>query len=170
MQTPSSSEYIPAAKRYVDLVPAGNFFELLESNRAEVAHFFSSIPLEKHEYRYQPAKWTIKEMLLHIADVERIFTYRALTIARGDIHAVFPNMDEELFAANTNPRDRSLSDIIKEFETVRDASSFLYKNLTEKQLRTEGKLFGLPVTPLGFGYMILGHPLHHINIVKERYL
>ena len=170
MQRPSPSEYIPAAKRYIDLVPGGNFFDLLEKNKSAIIDFFSSIPVEKHEFRYQPAKWTLKEMLLHIIDAERVFSYRALTLARGDTNAVFPNMDEEMFASNTNPYNRSLSDIIIEFETVRNASVFLYKYLTELQLKTEGKLFGMPVTPLGFGYIILGHPLHHINIVKERYL
>ncbi|MBA4167328.1 MAG: DinB family protein [Chitinophagaceae bacterium] len=170
MQRPTVSEYIPAAKNYVSLVPDGDLLHLLEQNKSETASFFKSVPAEREEYKYAQGKWTLKEMLLHIADAERVFAYRALTIARGDVHAVFPNMDEQLFAANTDPSGRPLSDIINEFSAVREATIFLFKYLSEKQLKSEASLFGYPVTPLGFGYIIIGHTLHHINIVKERYL
>src|SRR4051794_10653830 len=118
-QRPFASEYLPAAKRYVDLVDTGNLVQLLEENKKAFIDFFRSIPKEKEEYRYAPGKWTPREMLLHIADAERVFSYRALTIARGDINAVFPNMDEELFAANADPSPRKLEDLIEEFSVVR---------------------------------------------------
>lgn len=170
MQRPLPSEYIPATKNYVALVPEGDFLELLEANKAVVISFFREIPAGKEAHRYEASKWTIKQMLLHIADAERVFAFRALTLARGDVNAEFPNMDEQLFAANADPFARPLADIVNEFATVRDASIFLFKHLSEKQLKNEGKLFGYPVTPLGFGYVLIGHALHHIRIVKERYL
>jgi hypothetical protein len=170
MQRPTVSEYVPAAKNYVALVPDGDFMPLLEENKSDVVEFFKSIPAGKEEYRYAEGKWTLKELLLHIVDAERVFSYRALTIARGDTNAVFPNMDEQLFAANVDPSGRALPDIIDEFSAVRDSSIFLFRHLSEKQLKTESKLFGYPVTPLGFGYIIIGHTLHHIKIIKERYL
>jgi hypothetical protein len=170
MQKPSPSAYVPFAKRYVDLVEEGDYLSLLEKNRQVVIEFFSSLPPGKDSYRYQPDKWTLKEMLLHIADAERVFAYRALTIARGDTDALFPNMDEQLFAANADPSARTMSDIIEEFAVVRDASVFLFKYLSERQLNSEAKLFGYPVTPLGFGYIIIGHSLHHINVARERYI
>ena len=136
----------------------------------EVIEFFSGIPESKQTFRYAENKWTPKELLLHIADAERVFSFRALTLGRGDTTAVFPNMDENIFAENVDPSDRSMQDIVYEFEAVRMASIYLFNNLTPERLRTKGNLFGYPVTPYGFAYIIIGHTLHHMKIINERYL
>ncbi len=170
MQRPTESEFIPAAKNYIDLVPEGKFLDLMEQNKTQIISFFSAIPSEKENFRYSEKKWTIKQTLLHMADTERVMSFRALALSRGDVEAEFCDMDEKLYASNADPSSRSLEDILKEFITVRDASVFLFKYLSDEHFGQVGSLFGYPVTPRGFGYIIIGHALHHINIVRTRYL
>ena len=170
MNKPLPSEYNPYFETYIKLVEPGDFNELLKTTAKKVVDFFKSIPASKHDYAYAPGKWTIKEVVLHIADTERVMQYRALTIARGDLASNLPSMDENQFAREANVTGRSLDDILNEFSVTREATRLLFAHVSEKQSAYIGKANGHPASPRALGYIIVGHPLHHLNIVKERYL
>lgn len=170
MNKPLPNEYNPLSETYIRLVEPGDFNELLKTTAKKVADFFKSIPASKHDYAYAEGKWTIKEVALHIVDTERVMQYRALTIARGDLAHDLPGMDENQFAGEASVDGRSLDDIINEFSVVRESSRLLFAQITEKQSRNLGKANGHPATPRALGYIIVGHPLHHLNVLKERYL
>lgn len=170
MKAPLATEYHPFYSGYVQLVPEGNFLQLLKENTLEVKSFFSSIKKEKHEHKYQPGKWNIKQILMHVIDTERVMAYRALTIARGDIHSRLPNMDENLFAIHASVNGRTIEDLLLEFMVVRESTSLLFGYMGDEQSGFLGNVLGHPITPRALGYIIIGHALHHINIIKQRYL
>jgi uncharacterized damage-inducible protein DinB len=170
MQKPLPSEHKEYFKRYIDLVPSGNYISLLQQNTNDLIHFLSTIPVEKHEYRYTDGKWTPKEVLLHITDTERIFSYRALVALRGDSQSLLPSMDENLFAANADVSKRTMQDIIEEFNAIRIATTKLFENTTDEQSIKTANASGFHTTVRSIGYMIIGHVIHHMNIINERYL
>src|SRR5688572_10868255 len=108
MLRPQPSEFHPFYSGYIQNVHDGNFLDQLNENASEVKSFFSNIPKEKHDYTYQPGKWTIRQIIMHMADTERVMSYRALTIARGDLKATLPQMDEKLFASHVNIAARTI--------------------------------------------------------------
>ena len=124
--------------------------------------------LKLKDYRYQPDKWTPKDILQHVIDNERIQCYRALAFARGDQY-VLPGYDENLYANNTNANDRTIEDLLKEFKVVRNSSIILFKNFRDDQLHHKGICFEVEVTPLALGFKIIGHARHHLKVLEERY-
>ncbi len=106
---------------------------------------------------------------MHITDTERVMQYRALTIARGDLESNLPGMDENQFAAEADA-GRNMDELLHEFSIIRESSKLLFVNITEKQSEFTGRANGFPATPRAIGYIILGHPLHHLNVLRERYL
>ena|SRR5438876_1370989 len=177
MQRPEANEYHPnyqkyfdlTYEKYFDLVSAGDYLQILDRNRTETIKFFETISPEKHDFRYTQGKWTIKEVLMHIIDTERVFAYRALAAARGDETPVH-RMDEELYARNVDVSRRTLSDLISEFKAVRTATEYLFQNVTEDQSRRSCNVVTHPMTTRAIGYFMIGHVQHHIGIVNERYL
>lgn len=168
---PAPGEYNPFIERYLRLTKEGSFPETLNENTDRIVQFFQSIPSAKHEYAYATGKWTIRQMLLHMTDTERVLQYRALVIARGDKDLILPPFDEEAFASEMFlENQRSLNDLIEEFQTVRKSTEYLFQSITPAQLTYRGNAGGFSTTPRAIAYFILGHPLHHINIVNERYL
>lgn len=127
------------------------------------------IPPEKHAYRYAEGKWTIKEVLMHIIDTERVFAYRAVAAARGDVTPVY-RMDEELYARNVDVSNRTIGDLISEFKTVRNATEFLFKNMTDEQSKRSCNVVTHPMSARAIGYFIIAHVLHHIGVLRARYL
>jgi uncharacterized damage-inducible protein DinB len=170
MQRPQTAEYIPYYQKYIDLIPEGSFEALLRENTENTIAFFKTIPPEKHNYRYTPDKWTVKDVLMHINDTERGMSFRALVAARGDSEMPLCIMDENLYASNVDLTNRSLESIIEEFAAVRRATELLLNNITEEQTTWTAKIAGNKVTPRALGYMMLGHVVHHVNLIKERYL
>ena len=124
--------------------------------------------LKCQDYRYQPDKWTPKDILQHIIDNERIQCYRSLAFARGDQN-VLPGYEENLYAENTNANTRTIVDLLEEFQIVRRASIMLYQNFKEEQFHKTGICFEVEVTPLALGFQIIGHARHHLRILEERY-
>jgi uncharacterized damage-inducible protein DinB len=135
MQRPSAGEYHENYQKYFDLVPEGAYLESLRQNSKETVRFFAALPKEKFDYRYAPGKWTIKELLMHLIDTERVFCYRALAAARGDTTPHF-RMDEELYAKNVDVSPRTLESLLSEFQAVRTASERLFENITDAQSRS----------------------------------
>ena len=169
MQKPLSNEYHPNYQKYFDLVPEGDYLEILGQNSTETVSFFENIPDEKHDYRYAEGKWTIKELLMHIIDTERVFSYRALTAARGDDSPHY-RMDEELYARNVDVSQRTMQSLISEFSAVRSSSEKLFENLTDAQSEMWCNIVPNKMTSRAIGYFLIAHIRHHVNVIKERYL
>src|SRR6218665_2472337 len=143
---------------YIKLVPETDLNAAFANSDNNLTGFFNSIPVSKHDYRYAEGKWTIREMLQHIIDAERVFTYRAL------------RFDENLYAANAKADTRSWGDLVEEFIHTRKSSEFFFRSLDEEQLEANGISSGSPIYVRALGYIVIGHPLHHRNILIERYL
>jgi uncharacterized damage-inducible protein DinB len=168
IERPQPDEYPPFAAKYVDLVSNGPIIEILEYLQQMNYNFFLRIDPDKASYAYAEGKWTLKQVLGHMADTERVFAYRALVFSRESIE--LPGFDQDVYMEKATFNDRTLEDLAEEFRTVRETTLYLLKSLTEEQTRQKGIASGNPVSVRGLAYMIAGHELHHIKILKERYL
>lgn len=154
---------------YLGFVNADTVQEAVEKYSAGIADFFKSIPDNKVGYRYAEGKWNIKEMLQHIIDAERIFAYRALRIARHD-KTPLAGFDENSYAEHANADARTWENLLQEFEAVRNSTDLLLQSFTKDELRQTGTTNGGPNSVEALSFLVFGHILHHINILKERYL
>ncbi len=141
----------------------------LQTNTEEMISFFKTIPSEKWSYRYKPEKWSILEMVQHIIDTERIFQYRALCFARNEQKSL-PGFDHDLYVLNSHSEHRSTADLIEEFEIVRKSGILLYKSFTVDMLSVIGNMNDVNGSPRAIGFIMVGHALHHKEIITNRYL
>lgn len=165
----SDLKFMPAFfDRYINLVPENEtLLEGLERTKNIFAEF-ETVLEEYQDFRYEKGKWSPKDILQHIIDTERIQAYRALVFSRNDAK-ILPGYEENLYARNTNASDRTIADLLEEYKIVRESSIFLFKNFSEEMVQREGACFGVKMTSLALGFVLIGHPLHHLNILKERY-
>ncbi len=154
---------------YINLVTEDELTEAFEKESASLVRFLDTIPADKYDYRYAEGKWTIKEVLQHIIDAERIFSYRALRFARKDATPL-PGFDENLFAAAAKADTRSWDKLVEEFKVVRRSSELLFNSFDEEQFQSNGISSNSPNYVLGLGFILIGHAMHHQKIIKERYL
>ncbi len=154
---------------YIGLVKQNDVLNALAETKKNNIDFIKSIPSDLEDHAYAPGKWTIKEVLIHCIDTERIFSTRALGFARGDKQTPH-SYDENLYGANSNAASRTLKDILEEFEAVRHASVCLFGSFSEDSLAKTGNTPSGKATVNSIGFTICGHTEHHINIIKERYL
>lgn len=161
--------YAPHFYPYIKLVENEDLKTVLQDQMQKTEDFFNSIPEEKYLFKYAPGKWSIKEVIQHIIDTERVFAYRALAFSRKDVHTL-PSMDENSYAINSNADNRKFRDLTDEFLTVRKSSIFLFNSFSSQQLDELGKTSDYEMSTKAMGYTIAGHAAHHINILKERYL
>jgi DinB superfamily len=154
---------------YIDLVREDNIREALARNTKQFRKLLDSIPRKKHDFAYAKGKWTIREMLQHIIDCERVFTYRALRFSRMD-PAPLPGFDEHHWGLHAGGATRRWKDLREEFGSVREATEYLYAALSDEQLRFVGSANDMPLNAFTVGFIIPGHVAHHIGILKERYL
>ena len=169
MQKPEPGEYPAPYQKYFDLVPNNDLATAYLDNLEQTAAHFNSVPEDKQDYRYADGKWSIKEVLMHIIDTERVFAYRGLAAARGDQSPVY-RMDEELYAGNVDVGSRTLMSLVTEFQVVRAGSEFLFLNTGEEQSRKLCNVVTHPISVRAIAYFIIGHAIHHSNVVRERYL
>ena len=155
--------------KYVNQVQEQDLITAIQTNTDSSIQFFRSIPEEKWSHRYAKDKWSIREMVQHIIDAERIFSYRALCFARGE-KASLPGFEENDYAAASKADNRSKEELIEEFETVRRSIHQLFSSFDEEQLSSVGVANNNPISVNAIGFIIPGHVQHHINILKERYL
>lgn len=163
------NEYPPYAKIYLEHLEDNNILGILQERLNFVKKFYSNISENQADFAYASGKWSIKEVLLHVIDSERVFTYRAMSFARGEKNPL-PGFDQDLFVQNSFAQERSLASIIVEFEAVRWASLSLYQNLNPETLLSEGNANGFSVTPRAFAALSAGHEIHHTKIITEKYL
>jgi uncharacterized damage-inducible protein DinB len=167
---PAPGEYDPYTIMYIDRVPDdGLIMTHLADNSAQMDLFLRSLPADTLEYRYAPGKWTIKEILLHIIDAERIFTYRALRFARTDATPL-SGYDQDPYVAASNANSRSLDNLLREFTCVRQSTIALFSSLADEAWMRTGTANNAAVSVRALAYIIAGHELHHLNIIKEKYL
>jgi uncharacterized damage-inducible protein DinB len=155
--------------KYIQQIGEDDLVTALRNNTGEMLSFLSSIPEEKWNHRYAEGKWSIKEMIQHIIDAERIFAYRALCFARGE-KASLPGFEEDDYAAASNADKRTKNDLLNELTTVRKSIELLYQSFDKQQLEAFGTANNNPVSVNAIGFIIPGHVKHHLNILKERYL
>lgn len=161
----TSSKYF---RKYIDLVPDGNITEILNTQEDTMTDYFSNLSPSDWDIRYTPEKWTIKQSMLHIIDVERVMAYRALAISRGD-QTPLPGFDQDNYADLGPVEHRSGASLISEYRTVRKASISLFQNMTITDFNRLGNASNHPVSPLALAYIIAGHELHHLQIFQEKY-
>jgi hypothetical protein len=167
---PDENEYPEYARIYVDRVRGDDAVEALSESESETVALLG--PLEEDKVSgltYAPGKWTLKQVLGHVIDCERVFAYRALCIARGEA-ASLPGFDQEAYAAVADAESRSLASLLVEYHAVREASMALFKTLSPEAWTRRGKANELSVTVRGLAFQIPGHELHHLAILRERYL
>ena len=155
--------------KYISLVENESLNSILESQSGEIENFFSTVSEDKWLYKYEENKWTIKEVLQHITDTERVFNFRAFVFARKDPNT-FPSFDENEYAKNSNANNKKPEDLIQEFLAVRKSTQLLFKGFSPSQLKSVGKASSYEMSVAAIGYTIAGHLKHHMNILKERYL
>ncbi len=155
--------------RYVNAVEESDLHEAIRNQTASFTRFLETLPVNKRDYRYAADKWTIKEMLQHIIDGERVFAYRSLCFARKDATPL-PGFDENEYAANAKADSRDWNELVEEFKSVRRSTEFLFASFDNEQLESAGVASGKPVYVLGIGFVIVGHINHHVKVIEERYL
>jgi hypothetical protein len=166
---PATDEFSPFYGGYIGLVPDGDEGEKLQEQLEEIKAFVQGITEDQGNYRYAAGKWSIKEVIGHITDNERIMSYRLLRIARGD-RTSLPGYNQDEFMAGA-PFDRlSLGELLDDFIAVRKATCSLIRSLAEETWDNRGFANDLEISARALIYVIIGHPIHHLNVIKERYL
>lgn len=156
-------------QRYLDLVSTGNLLQEFYNSEQAILEIYSNLNDESALFRYAPEKWSLKEVLQHLIDCERIFQYRALCISRNEQQNLL-GFDEEIYAKNSLADVRNLDDLIEEFSAVRTSTKLLFKSFSVEMQQQKGIANGNEVSVETIGKLIAGHNLHHLNIIKERYL
>ena len=166
---PEVNEYAPYYGKYVSLVGEGNIVEILEQQLETSLALLKTISEEKANYRYAPDKWSIKELLGHIADTERVFAYRVLRFGRNDQTAL-EGFEQDDYIANADFDSFALSALVEEFAAVRRASLYLLRHLPQAAWTRRGIASNNEITVRALAYILAGHELHHLNVLNERYL
>jgi len=166
---PGADEFAPFYAGYVAQIPDGDIIEALIGGAEIAAALLSDLPEEIAGKAYAPGKWTLKEVVLHCADAERVFSYRALRFARGDTTPL-PGWNEQAYAPLSGAAVRSLESVLDELESVREASVTLFSGLPSEAWTRRGSANNHEVSVRGLAWITAGHLLHHLGIIQERYL
>jgi hypothetical protein len=153
---------------YIDKVPAGDIRDVIEAQGPETLALLRGITDERCRYRYAPDKWSIREMVHHVNDAERVFAFRAFWFARG-FETEMPSFDQDVAVAAAGADHRSWQSIVDEFAAVRAASVTLFRTMPDEAWRRQGVASGNPVTVRALAYIVAGHVTHHLQVLRERY-
>ena len=166
---PTPEEYPIYFKAYVDAVPQDDMFAALESSAHELVNLLNGLSEEQLNFRYAEGKWSVKEMVGHILDAERIFAYRALRFSRND-QTELSAFEEDDYVPQSNATHRTRESLVEEFKAVRLSSILFFRSCTEEMLLRSGKANGREVSVRALGWMMAGHLLHHLRVIRERYV
>lgn len=166
---PDPSEYAPYYGTYTRQVPRGNILHILETQLDETLDTLHGIPAERETYRYAPNKWSIRELVGHLVDTERLFSFRAMAFARAD-PSPFPNMEQDDYVRAADFDRRPLKDLADEFLHLRKANVALFRSLDDEAAARIGTASGVQFTARSIPYIMAGHERHHLTILRERYL
>lgn len=163
------NEYAGYFATYINALENVQLIEELEISVHDFIKFVQNIPMDKFDFRYAEGKWTIKDIIQHLIDAERIFAYRALRFSRNDSTAL-PGFEENDYAQNTDANLRSIQDLLTEMAVVRQATLSLFKSFSQEQLQRIGTASNNKISVRAIGFIIIGHQKHHQNVFAERYL
>ncbi len=166
---PEPTEHLPYYGKYIALVARKNIIETLEEQRQVTFQFLGSIPQAKADHRYAPEKWSIKEVVGHLVDSERVFAYRALRFARAD-SLPLQGFDENHYVAHAEFAQCTLPDLANEFDLVRRSNILMFKQFSDETWLRRGQANNAEVSVRALAYIMAGHELHHLDIIRKRYL
>ena len=166
---PKPDEHLAYYSTYIDRVPDGDIVDTLSRQIPETIAFLKSIPESKVDYQYAPGKWTIRQIVGHLADGERVFQYRAFRFSRADATPV-PGFDENLYVDNAPFKNVSMEKLVAELEYLRRASIYMLSNLDAEAMGRVGVANGNPITVRALAFIMAGHETHHVQVMKDRYL
>lgn len=169
LKSPLAGEYGSYFKTYVEKVPNVDLPSLLELQIEEYTRLLSGVSEVHSKFRYAEGKWSLREVLGHVADTERIMSYRLLRVARGD-QTPIPGFEENLFVAHAQADARSIDELLQDFAAVRIATLSLFRQLDDEAWMRVGNVSGHDTSARAIAYIIAGHAIHHIEIMRERYL
>ncbi len=165
---PDPTEHAPYYAGYISEVPEGEIVDLLHQQQAAFRRLAESVPPDKELFRYAPGKWSVRQVVGHLADCERSFAFRSLAIARGDRQPL-PGLDETLYMAHSRFDAIPLADLVEDLLAVRRASLHLFRHLDEAAWHRIGTANGVPVSVRALAHITAGHAEHHLKILRERY-
>jgi uncharacterized damage-inducible protein DinB len=165
---PDATEHDPYYARYVAQVPAGDIVRLLAEQLDDTVRLLSAVPADRETYRYAPGKWSIREVVGHMIDTERVFTSRAHWFARQGGGAL-PSMDQEPWAAASNAGDRRLADLLAEYRAVRAATVALFASFDDEIGARRGVASGVEFTVRSLAWITAGHERHHLAVLRREY-
>lgn len=168
LSRPESDEFAPFYAPYVTSVPEGDVLDTLSTQLTETLTRLRAVPEERGSFRYQPDKWSIKEVIGHMTDTERVYTYRALRVARGD-ETPLSGFDQNVYVAASRAERRLLASLLDEFEAVRRATLALFRSFDADVGVRRGVANGFPVSVRALAYITAGHVQHHVRLLDERY-
>ncbi|WP_334058455.1 DinB family protein [Polaribacter sp. P097] len=164
------NEYAPYFEQYLQLVnQEKSIVENLVASQNDFEQTLSNIDASKHNFAYDKGKWTLKELIQHTIDTERVFIYRALCFARND-KTDLPGFDQDIFTQNDNANQREFDELLNEMKVVRESSIALFQSFSDEAFQRIGVASNNTMSVRALGYLFSGHQIHHLNIVKERYL
>jgi hypothetical protein len=166
---PLAGEYAPFYEKYVALVAGADILSALEGQRLVTSQLLAARSEREGNFRYAPDKWSVKEVVGHVVDCERIFAYRALRIARGD-QTPLSGFEQDDYVRNGGFAERTVAELAEEFTQVREATIALFRGLDEKAWQRRGVANNNEVTVRAVAYIVAGHELHHRRILEEKYL
>jgi uncharacterized damage-inducible protein DinB len=166
---PTLQEHDPAFSRYIARVPEGHLIELFQLQTQNTHRFYEKLSEEKANYSYAPGKWSLKEVLGHIMDFERVFAYRTLCIARGE-EQVLPGYDENDYARSSGYDRIPLSRLLQHYAHLRAATILLLEQIPENAWLRTGTVNQKSISLRALAYIMPGHELHHMNVIAERYM
>ena len=166
---PAINEYAPFYETYISKIGSDDLIKELENGEKDVTNLLKNLPEEKLDYRYAEGKWSIRELIIHLMDVERIFTYRALRFSRND-QTPLAGFDDEPYIAESNASERSLQSLLDEYHAIRKATIEFFRNITPEMSLRKGNANGREISVRALGYIIPGHEGHHLGVIRERYL
>lgn len=169
MPTKSDLAVPPFYETYIKAIHEEDLMEALKNSSRRFRKLLKNMPKNKIDYAYEPGKWTVREMLQHVIDTERVFSFRALWFARHD-SAPLPGFDEKKWAQSTSAAKREWKELVREFRTVRRATEQLFASFGEEQLLSTGVASNNTLSVAAWGFICAGHVAHHTVILKERYL
>ena len=169
MHRPAETDYAPAFAGYVSLVPEDDVLSVIESQSSETQRLISSLDEQRAMHRYAEGKWSVKQVIGHLTDGERVFGYRAMCIARGEANSL-PGFDENEYMKYANFDSWRLGDLAESYALVRRSNIVLFRNFDDEAWDRRGIANDNPVTVRALAYVIAGHERHHLKVLRERYL
>lgn len=165
---PTNEEYASFYETYVSLVPEHDVLSVLGRQPADLGAIAAAVPADREMYRYQPGKWTIRDVFGHLIDAERVFGHRAFCISRGEKQSL-PGFDENHYAAYSDAGSRALSDLVKEFSAVRDVNLGVLRRLDRDAWASLGSANNTPVSVRALAFIMAGHVRHHMGVLDAKY-